>query len=555
MNAKRSGGDKISPDSREQKRTALYETYPLLGLAAFVGFALTLWSTRLGPGVGGDATIYLTSAQNLVKGVGLGLVQADGSFRLLPYSAPLFPLILSPFAAMGLDLTTVARWLNILLFAGLILLVGFTSLKLTANKWQGLLPAGLLAVSPILLPVYSWAMAEPVTLILGFGGLAVILLNIDKDTSNRPGWLEVSGLLLGLSIAARYSAAAFLGTGLLLSLTRLKLPFWKRVLAAFRIGIIGIIPIAIWMVAQLGQTSSVSARSILTFNEMIFRFTIFWPQLNSAILVWLLPASAQGSPSILTYVMGLLPPAALIVLAALSFWIMKKSPEAAVHKWTSALWLFAGIYVGILLLVYLTTYPPITIDNRMLSPAHTAMIWIAGLVLAKMFEMDPVKPLKVAVTIAMIGAVAFYGMRTLRIVRQNAQTGLGYNAVTWQQSQLIPAIKKLPEGQKLVTNETMAVLYLTGRAAEPVAEIYADNPVYPFTRYGDGPVGKDPAEADFKQAHSLLIVFDTLESQFKSLYAEKAAERAKIFTDGLRVVAFGENGAMYYYPVDFSKQE
>ena len=554
MSARNSGGKIISPEVSEQKRTALYETYPLLGLAAFVGFALTLWSTNLGPGVGGDATIYLTSAQNLAKGIGLGLVQPDGSFRLLPYSAPLFPLIMSPFAALGLDLIAVARWLNILLFAGLILLVGYTSLKLTANKWQGLVPAGLLAVSPILLPVYSWAMAEPVTLILGFGGLALVLINIDKEISNRPGWLEAGGLLLGLSIAARYSAAAFLGTGLLLCLFRLKLPFWKRVLAAFRMGIVGIIPIAIWMVVQLGQTSSVSARSLLTFNEMAFRFSIFWPQLNSAMLVWLLPASAQGNPSILTFVMGFLPTAMLIVLAALSIWAARKTTESAVHKWISALWLFAGIYIGILLLVYLTTYPPITIDNRMLSPAHTAVLWIAGLLLAKLFEMDLVKPLKVAVVIAMIGAVGWFGLRTIRIVRQNAQTGLGYNAVTWQQSQLIPAIKALPEGQKLVTNETMAVLYLTGRVAEPVAEIYSDRPVYPFTRYGDGPVGADPAEADFKQAHSLLIVFDTLESQFKSIYAEKAAERAKVFTDGLRVVAFGDNGAMYFYPVDFSDE-
>jgi hypothetical protein len=549
---KKTGDATLSASDKERNRAGLYEAYPLQGLAAFVGLALTLWSTRLGPGVGGDATIYLTSAQNLVKGIGLGLVQPDGSFRLLPYSAPLFPLILSSFAALGLDLTTVARWLNILLFAGLILLVGYTSLRLTANKWWGTLPAWLLAVSPILLPVYSWAMAEPVTLLLGFGGLAVVLLNIDKEPSGRPGWLEISGLMLGLSMAARYSAAAFLGTGVLLCLFRLQLPFWKRVLAATRMGIVGVIPIAFWVLIQLGQTASVSARSLLTFNEMIFRFSIFWPQLNSAVLVWLLPASAQVNPSMLAYVMGILPAAMLIILAGLTIWIARKTPENAVNRWISALWMFAGIYVGILLLVYLTTYPPITIDNRMLSPAHTAVIWIAGLLLGQLIAMNLARPLKVAAAIVMIGLVAWFGLRTVRIVRQNAELGLGYNALTWRQSQLIAAIKMLPEGQKLVTNETMALLYLTGRVAEPVAEIYTDKPVYPFTRYGDGPAGTDPAETDFKQAHSLLIVFDTLESQFEPIYGVKAAERTKVFIDGLNVVAFGENGAMYYHPLDFS---
>jgi hypothetical protein len=397
-------------------------------------------------------------------------------------------------------------------------------------------------------------MAEPVTLMLGFGGLAVVLLNLEKEPSNKSGWLEWSGLLLGLSMAARYSAAAFLGTGLLLCVIRSKLPFWKRVLAAVRMGIIGIIPIAIWIAVQFGQTASVSARSILTANEMANRFTLFWPQLTSAVLVWLLPASAQDSTSLLTMIINCLPTIMLILLAALSIWVAKKLPDDAVNRWISALWIFSGIYVGILLLVYLTTYPPITIDNRMLSPAHTAVIWIAGLLLVKLFEMDLVKPLKIAVIVLMFASVAWFGMRAIRIVQQNAQTGLGYNAVTWRQSQLIYAIKVLPETQKLVTNETMALLYLTGRVAEPVAEIYADKPVYPFTRYGDGPAGNDPAEPVFKSANSLLIVFDTLESQFASIYGDKAAERVKVFTEGLRVVAFGNNGAMYYHPLDFSNQ-
>ncbi len=199
----------------------------LVWLAAITGMALAAWSTRLGPGVGGDATIYLTSAQNLVKGIGLGLVQPDGSFRLLPYSAPLFPLILSPFAAANLNLTEVARWLNILLFGGLILLIGLTSLTGLERKWWGAFPAWLIACSPILLPVYSWAMAEPITLLLGFGGLAIILKNINEEPSKSGRWVEISGLCLGLAIAARYPAAAFLAAGLLFCLFWLNAPVQK----------------------------------------------------------------------------------------------------------------------------------------------------------------------------------------------------------------------------------------------------------------------------------------------------------------------------------------
>ncbi|HPC05781.1 MAG TPA: hypothetical protein PLI60_03595, partial [Anaerolineaceae bacterium] len=69
----------------------------LLLFSAVVGMTLVAYSTSLGPGVGGDATIYITSARNLLEGRGLGLIEADGSFRLLPYFPPGYPLALSLF--------------------------------------------------------------------------------------------------------------------------------------------------------------------------------------------------------------------------------------------------------------------------------------------------------------------------------------------------------------------------------------------------------------------------------------------------------------------------
>ncbi|NMB53734.1 MAG: hypothetical protein GYA15_03455 [Leptolinea sp.] len=525
----------------------------LVWLAAVIGMALAIWSTRLGPGVGGDATIYLTSAQNLVKGIGLGLIQPDGSFRLLPYSAPLFPLLLTPFSALHLDLTAAARWINILLFGGMILLAGFASLRYFENKWQAALPAWLLACSPILLPVYSWAMAEPLTLLPGFGGLVFILTNLDRQPTGRIGWLELSGLLFGLSIAARYSAAAFLAAGMLICLFWMAAPLKKRLLAVLRIGLVGFLPLAIWVLVQFTQTASVSSRSILTLAEMRERFLAFWPQVNSALLVWILPASFQESPPYPQWINMILPLTMIVMLAAVSIFMKKRDMTKSSDRLISTLWIFAAVYVGVLLLVYLTTYPPITIDNRMLSPAHVAVIWIAGLLLAQLTGLKTSHLWQTGVFLLAAASILWYGMRTIRIVQQNAETGLGYNALTWRQSQLIEAIKVLPEDQPLVTNETMALLYLTGRVASPVAEIYFDKPVYPFTRYGDGPAGRDPAEARFKAAESLLVVFDTLESQFSTIYGERAKERADVFVQGLHVAAFGDNGAMYYHPLTSSE--
>lgn len=532
--------------------SAISSGFVLIICAALAGMALTVWSTRLGPGVGGDATIYLTSAQNLVKGIGLGLVQADGSFRLLPYSAPLFPLILAPFSAAGFDLTSVARWLNVQLFGVLIFLVGFVSLRVSKDKWIGAAPAWLAAVSPILLPVYSWAMAEPLTLALGFGGLVMVVWNLNKVEQKGDAWFMFAGLLLGLSFATRYSAVAFLAAGVLMCLFWLDTPVKKRFLTAFQMGLVGIIPMFVWVIVQLGQTASVSSRSILTVAEMGGRFTVFWPQLNAALLVWLMPVSFQESALYPLWINQVLPAVVILVLIGCSVGMFCKKDQTSVSRLVNGLWVFSGLYLLIILLVYLSTYPPITIDNRMLSPVHTSLIWIAGLLLLELFDRSPRKIIRFLISMIVIGMVGWYGVRTIRIVQQNAETGLGYNSMTWQESPLIATIRALDGTEKIITNEPMAVLYLTGRVAWPVVEIYSNKPVTGFTRYGDGLPGLDPAEEEFHKGGSLLVLFDSLISQLKPIYGDQADERAKSLIDNLHVVATSQDGVILEYPVSKS---
>lgn len=521
----------------------------LISLAALTGMALSAWSTRLGPGVGGDATIYLTSAQNLAKGIGLGLIQADGSFRLLPYSAPLFPLILTPFSAAGFDLTTVSRWLNIQLFGFLIFLAGFISIRAVQNKWIGALPAWIIAVSPILLPVYSWAMAEPLTLALGFGGMVIAVWNLNGVENKSNKWIVMAGLLLGLSAAARYSAAAFLATGVLMCLFWLDSSLKKRFSSALVIGLLGFLPIAAWIFVQLGQTASVSSRSILTATEMIARFTAFWPQLNSSCLVWLVPASFLESAPYPLGINQVLPAVMLMAMIVSTIQLFKKSANMQWINLVRSLWLFSGLYLLVILLVYLTTYPPITIDNRMLSPMHTAFIWIIGLFIAEIFVKYPEKVTGSLAILAAVFLFGWYGIRTIRIVQQNAESGLGYNAVVWQQSSLIAQIRKVNADQPIITNEPMAILYLTGRITRPVAEIYFNEPLKEFTRYGDGQTGAEPAEEEFRNGKGYLVIFDTLTSQLESIYGDQADQRAKSLVDSLIVVFSSNDGQILRYPI------
>ena len=95
-------------------------TFIVIGLLAIYAVIEMIRATPFGPAFGSDSVTYMESAKNFVAGKGLGLINPDGSFRLLPYAPPLYPLILGLFAALGLDLLTAAFWLNAILYAALV---------------------------------------------------------------------------------------------------------------------------------------------------------------------------------------------------------------------------------------------------------------------------------------------------------------------------------------------------------------------------------------------------------------------------------------------------
>ena len=182
-----------------------------LGLAAVLGIVALMISTHWGPGIGGDATIYITSARNLLAGRGVGLIQPDGSFRLIPYFPPFFPLVLSLIGLTGADLVAAAHWLNMLLFGGLVWLAGSLTYRVSRSALLAGILAVLLMASPILIPVYSWAMAEPLSIFCGVLGLVWLVDYLHRP--ERTYLLILSGLLAGLSFLTRYSAVAYLAAG------------------------------------------------------------------------------------------------------------------------------------------------------------------------------------------------------------------------------------------------------------------------------------------------------------------------------------------------------
>src|SRR5688572_26836227 len=183
-----------------------------VGLILLAGSLLIIYSTELGPWTMVDTVDYFDVARNLHNGHGLVLTRIFGLGKPMTIHPPFYSIVLSPAAGSLSDLMQSARVINIILFIVLVLVIILGTYYLTSSALLSI-SLGLWVVSNhAILRNYTAALSEPLFLTLGLASIYSLCAFI-KTNKN---WLMVtSALLAGLSLATRYSGAAFLVTGFL----------------------------------------------------------------------------------------------------------------------------------------------------------------------------------------------------------------------------------------------------------------------------------------------------------------------------------------------------
>jgi hypothetical protein len=174
-------------------------------LAVAATYLLVVWAIFGGRQIVDDAFISFRYAEQLAGGA--GLVFNDGE-RVEAYSNLLWVLLLTPFAAAGLDLPSVARLLG-LLFTGLQIDLAFRlgARALPGVRWAPIACAGAMLVTP---PVMAWSLGGLETPLHGALLAGAILAATVDDDRRAAAW---SALLFGLLCISRPEGAMFLGVG------------------------------------------------------------------------------------------------------------------------------------------------------------------------------------------------------------------------------------------------------------------------------------------------------------------------------------------------------
>ena len=529
--------------SYHQKQTGTWLTAALICAAA--GAGLLFISMAQGVGVGGDATIYITSARNLLAGKGLGLINAAGDFRLIPYFPPFYSLVLALPGLFTDNLPLAALILNLVLHAGLVFLITYWTISVSDNLFPGLLLGMLLAGSPIIIPAASWAMSEPLAVLLGFSGLILLEKSLVED-QRFAFW--VSAILLGLSFLTRYSSAAFIGAAVLLIFFFEGETWKKRFLRAFGYGFVSVIPMIVWLVIDFTKTSTVASRSMLS-GKTAELWAAFLPKIKHVFVLWILPDSLSATmPGFLVTFISIF--IILFTVGCLAGSVYALRGGTQYPRYARMFFLLSAmnlLYLLLIVFVSLNTYPPITINTRMLLPVYISNFWLIYLLFALFGEYNHRLSRTFVFNTALFLFTALCCYRGYRIASQNAIDGLGYNSTTWKNSETIAYIREnIPEDKTIVTNEETALLFLLDRRTWPMHEVYVNEPDAEYYAYeSDTAVDTDSSRQTFRKGGAYLVVFDSFEDQMADIYRDNTRERIDKLFANLNVLFDGDDGTIY----------
>ncbi|MCL4262303.1 MAG: glycosyltransferase family 39 protein [Anaerolineae bacterium] len=425
----------------------------LIALLGGLAFLVVCLATRWNIGTSPDSVAYISTARDLASG------NNGANDVALVFRPPFYPLLLALIGLVGVDPLIGARWLQALLFAGNVWLVGLIIRRYQPELWW-LAPLGALLVllAAPLVEIHAYAWTEPLFILLGFSGLYALSLFLD---GRRSLWLLGAAVLLSLSLLTRYAGLAFVltaGMGLLW-LSRKK--WGERLRDVLLLGLIACLPLVLWVARNLGQSGSATGR---TFVFHPAGREHLWQAVYTASDWLLLPAPTPGWLRLLVLAVVLSTAVALLL-----FPFVRRQQPSSMPPFYRLLLIFVPTYLLFLLfsISFLDAATPL--DGRILSPLYIAGVFLGMYVLAQLWaQTGRWRVVHLAITGLLILFVAVATLRSGRWVQMANAHGLGFSSVAWQEAAIIAEIKALPTETLIYTNSPDAVYLLTNREARPL---------------------------------------------------------------------------------------
>jgi hypothetical protein len=529
------------------KLSTKYLILAAIVLLSVAGGAIAVYTTANGPWGYSDPVVYISTARSLDRGQGLVYYEADAAFRSITIEPPFYSLALSAIGIFGVNLVVAARWLNIFAFMASIFIAGWIFYRYSRTPALGIVASAVMCAFPYMVWMFSSAYSEPLFVLMFLSGGLGLLAYLHEE---KTALFLLSALLIGLIPATRYAGIAMVlaggGSVLLLSSGKARARIRKAVLFTCAASL----PIALWLVWIYFSTAhSVGGRSLgLDWHGLSAQFQGFRGIFMDTVWKWV-PFQSHGA--LLSYRLRFLLMGVILVgLLGFSFLAerrLRKDPVEGTHNSGMQIFVFFGlsslIFTVVLILTYLFTRPTIDVDNRMLLPLYVGSvmtIYAAFAVWQAAWFRGKLRLLQVIPWLIAIVCVAWYIPQTRDQVKFY-HAGDGLTAYHWNRSGIIQAVRALPAGQPVISNDWELLQLWTGRPIYGFWNTFPSKPPMQTTAYGT--VSGDRVQSIFCRQGAVLVIVNDFSSQFRAQVGGTANEDS-LFA-GLPVYGTYADGTIY----------
>lgn len=471
--------------------------------------------------------------------------------RYVPLSTrpPLYPLILGGMIKSGIDPVLGSGWLNSVLYAGLILIVGVAVYKYTSSPGLLLVLLFFLCLENELVDAFASMMTEPLFIAVT---IAQILLLVIYLRSDRLATLAASVVLAGALWMTRYAGAAnaaLLGVGIILFS---KHPLSRRLVLSILSVLIPAIPYLGWSL-HLRPTG---------YSAGVYDWHVpdLWDGLRpvrgafiDSLWDWLPFSALPFNPTYYHKILFLSLFFLITLIGCLYAIYLSHSKgrgpllSQEAFQWGSFLVIFAVLHLMVIDVSYvLVSVPKPALIGRVLLPSIITLLFGLGILFYE-FGLHLFRPkLAILLPAAFLLPLVFVGLPQ---VQQNVSnlhtTGKGYTSTPWQDLKIIDELKSLPASIPIVSNDPNAVIFFAARPAYPLPETKDNQPVDSNAHFGLRT--QDEAEVTFRQNGAALVLFSNANIQLMRIYGEEWQAAFRSFTDGLFVYYDGPDGVILFY--------
>ncbi|HEC92086.1 MAG TPA: hypothetical protein ENI51_03700 [Candidatus Atribacteria bacterium] len=450
---------------KERKHMDRYQLFIiLLSLAGF--FLILLSTSRYGAGIAADSVTYISGAKSLLEGKGYRHYLGH-PLTLYP---PLFPLVLSLFEFLGLNLSESIRYLHAVFF-GLIIFISGRWLLKKLIYWPLVFFGSLVILfSMPLIRVHIHILSEPLFILIVF----LFTLEIQQYLENRKKkFLIFSAILSAMASLTRYIGITTVFTGILLLLFNRTFTLKKRFKDSLNFTLISLFPLIYWSFKMNllftpkieGLTSSSTSLLENLYNTL------------DTISLWILPSNI-GTPLLrIGVILGIF----ISISGTFMLGVRKNQDSKVFLRQISSFGTFSFVYI-IFLIVLASIFALERICGRFLAPIYLPIVLVLVFMIDKIFYLFSrfLSSQRLKVFLPIVFIFCFWLLYPILRVGKNIKyylyVGTGeYSSKIWKDSEVIRYLRKHPCEEEIYSNAPDAIYFFTNIPAKMSPRKYLYN--------------------------------------------------------------------------------